>query len=580
MASSSSSSSSGINVKQKIEELSDNIKLGKDTILTEKSYSKENILDNYIHLDIFTGSFITGIILIIICIVYLFKSNADYISWIFGLILLILLPLTWINNLLKSSYSNYKWYITFCLFFGTILNFTAILMVILYTTRLNNRIKEYKTNQILKPGETPGKFHINPEITDNYQKIKILFITNLVLIIGTIMNFFVYEGERFKNGNTKIETNMSKNIYWWYSFIQNRILFMDNFITNMISYIPINGFLKMFLLFCTGFLFFLFFFFSFFIKFKTTFSEKGISSDPYLQNLINEFGYGLTGIFPKTEYDIVNFPNILVETAGPVDFAALSSFFLSFLIILISYFIHLIFKSYTRINSISTMSVSIIFSIFFLVNFLTIYYGNLFNSPKFGGNLDTTSGNITSQNYILFLLCFVFSLLGTPTIFMVFELIGRIFEVSIVGDLKTYFFPNSTTNKCNGRLLDFMFSCKNRVFISLILLFLSFFGLLFGIFRYGANFDGKKMGHWLSNNGSHTQVKLFIILIISLLVGWFFALHLKFNMFSFLYESIIQPSRIVLFTFAPLTILALSITQIIIANLSSKILGNPVITDG
>jgi hypothetical protein len=333
MASSSSSSSSGINVKQKIEELSDNIKLGKDTILTEKSYSKENILDNYIHLDIFTGSFITGIILIIICIVYLFKSNADYISWIFGLILLILLPLTWINNLLKSSYSNYKWYITFCLFFGTILNFTAILMVILYTTRLNNRIKEYKTNQILKPGETPGKFHINPEITDNYQKIKILFITNLVLIIGTIMNFFVYEGERFKNGNTKIETNMSKNIYWWYSFIQNRILFMDNFITNMISYIPINGFLKMFLLFCTGFLFFLFFFFSFFIKFKTTFSEKGISSDPYLQNLINEFGYGLTGIFPKTEYDIVNFPNILVETAGPVDFAALSSFFLSFLII-------------------------------------------------------------------------------------------------------------------------------------------------------------------------------------------------------------------------------------------------------
>jgi hypothetical protein len=561
------------NIKKKIEELSDNIKLGKDTILTEKAYSKENAIDNFIHLDIFTGSFLTGIILIIICIVYLFKSNTEYISWIFGLLLLVLLPLTWISNFLKSSNSNYKWYIAFCSFFGIILNFVAILMVVLYTTRLNNRIKEYKSNQILAPGKLPNKYHINKDITDNYQKIKILFTTNLVLCITIIMNFFVYEGEKYKNGKTKIETDMSKNIYWWYDFIQNKILYVDNIITKSIEYIPLHGFIKMFLLFCTGLLFF-----SFFIKLKTTYIDTTIS-DPYVQNLVDEFGYGLKGIYPAVGYEIVNFPNILVETAGPVNFAALSSFFLSLMVMLIIYFIILLIKSWkpTLIPNGGTL---IIFCGFFLINFLAFYYGNLNNSPKIGGKLDTTSGNILSQNYILFLLCFILSILGTPAIFMIFELIGRIYEVSLAGDLKTYFFPNSTTNICEGKWNDFKFSCANRVFISIILLLISFLGILFGIFSYGANFDGKKTGHWMSNEGNTTQVKLFVIAILSVMVGWFFALHLKFNMFSFIYQSVIQPSRMVLFTFAPLTLLALAITQIALADISSKILGNPVMTDG
>jgi hypothetical protein len=64
------------------------------------------------------------------------------------------------------------------------------------------------------------------------------------------------------------------------------------------------------------------------------------------------------------------------------------------------------------------------------------------------------------------------------------------------------------------------------------------------------------------------------------MVGWFFALHLKFNMFSFVYESVMQPSRFVLFSFAPLTVLALAITQIIIASTTSKVIGHPIKTDG
>ena len=93
------------NIK-KVETLSDNIKLGKDTILTEKYFSKGNTLDNYIHLDIFTGSFFTGIILIIICIIYLFKQNTEYLSWIFGLVLLVQKLSNEIGILIKKVFTK------------------------------------------------------------------------------------------------------------------------------------------------------------------------------------------------------------------------------------------------------------------------------------------------------------------------------------------------------------------------------------------------------------------------------------------------------------------------------------------
>ena len=99
------------------------------------------------------------------------------------------------------------------------------------------------------------------------------------------------------------------------------------------------------------------------------------------------------------------------------------------------------------------------------------------------------------------------------------------------------------------------------------------------MYGYGGSF-GKNSGHWLSNDGNNKFVKLFVIIIMSLMVGWFFALHMKFNMFYFLYDCVMQPSRAILFTLAPLTVVALAITQIIIADLTSKNIGNTIKTDG
>jgi hypothetical protein len=549
-------------------------KLGDDTILTQVSENNtEGQIDKFLHLDISTGSFFTGLALTVICIVYLFKRDSEYLCWIFGLILLVLLPLTWLGNFIKSINSKYKWYITFCLFFGIILNFTAILMVIIYTTKLNDRIKDYNATQVIQPGKAPLKYHINPDILSNYTKIKILFTTNLVLCITIIMNFFVYTGEQYVDP-TKIEPIMANNMYWWYKKIQNTFIWFDQLITSFISFIPIHGFLKMFFLFCGGFLFF---FFSFFVKLKTTYKDADIDTEER-QNLINEFGYGLKGIFPVNNFDIVNFPDILVETAGPVDFAALSSFFLSVIITLILWFTILLFKNvlfknipiknpFDKIKNPlppkigNGLGVFFLLCITFTINFLCLYLPNAY---------DTSSDNNNSKRYILFCLCFIFSLVGTPVVFMVFELLGRIIGISLAGDLKSRFFPNSTTNKCEGGK---PFDCPNRSIFSIILLIATFLGLLFGIYLNGK-------GSWMDHNGNNSRIKIFVITILSILVGWFFALHLKFNMFSFLYESVLQPARAILFILAPITVLGLSITQVVIASKSANLTGSSIKTDG
>jgi len=675
----------------------DKMQLGKNTILTEKVFSKSEQIDEFIHLDIFTGSFLTGLALTVICIVYLFEEKTEYICWIFGIFLLVLLPITWVGDFISSSSSKYKFYVGICLFFGIILNFTAILMVVLYTNGVNNRIKELKSKEVVKQGQNPSNFHINPNISHNYQMIKIMFTTNLVLCITIIMNFFVYEGENKSGSGSTKESKMSNNMYWWYKLVHDTFIRIDQFIISILEYLPIHGFIKMFLLFCAGFLFF---FFSFFVRLKTSWTNPQITSDSkdeyirsqsedYIQQLIKEFGYGLNGVYPKNDFDIVDFPNILVETAGPVDFAALSSFFLSVAFSVIIWFISLlipkksvkdgvkssmgvigqgiyntpgvigkgiyntpgviskgiyntpgviskgisnassaiigiskipkfrggnesnaiinysligilisfcislvvliitycgsagfIFLVYTAVLLLTlifggnTFGISILLGILFTANFLFLYFGNLGSSKQ-----DKSSNNKTSQNYILFCLCFLFSLLGTPVVFMVFELLGRIFGVSLAGDLKSYFFskqPNPKTCKD-----DSMLDCQWRVVYSTVLLCASFLGLLFGIFSYGTSFGkSESQSTWMSSNGNNSQIKIFVITIMSIMVGWFFALHLKFNMFSFLYESVMQPARFVLFFFAPITVVGLAITQIVLASVSAKLIGTPVNTDG
>ena len=566
---------------------------GQDTILTEKVYEnfgddKEKQVNAFIHLDIFTGSFFTLIALSIICVTYLFKQSTEYISWIFGLILIVITPISWIQNFIYASNSPYKMYVFGCLFCGIILNFAAILMVIIYTTILNKRIQDFKNNAVLAPGQKVTNLRINTNIIDNYNKIKIMFTTNLFLCIAIILNFFVYEQE--KKGSTTKEKNspytkMPEHISWWHNILPRIICFFDNKIVNWIDIIPMPGFLKMFFLFCGGFLFF---FFSFFVKLITTWKDPNIE-DPYVQNLISEFGYGLKGIYPASNFDIVNFPDILVETAGPVNFAALASFFITVVLFIIFEFLkNLLIKplitnfsgtgidkflsdkfhyKYTPHSGMLGIIINALDKIkylfFFFIVFLPIYFITL------GGKNNKSSSNIDSQNTILFILCFLLALLGIPFILMVLEIFSRILNFSIFNDIYSFIYNTCATN-----------ICKIRSIITITFLLISLFGISIGLFMYGGSLDGKNTGHWLSEKGNNKYIKLIVVLIMSLMVGWFCALHLKFNMFYFLYDCVMKPSRAVLFTFAPLAVVGLAITQVIIADLTAKEVGPPIRTDG
>ena len=87
------------------------------------------------------------------------------------------------------------------------------------------------------------------------------------------------------------------------------------------------------------------------------------------------------------------------------------------------------------------------------------------------------------------------------------------------------------------------------------------------IYRYSI-FDLNNTIKGDENNSSVLQ--LLTVLLIALSVGWFFGLSFHFDVFSFLFVLIFTPIKYVLKTFGPIAILALTITQIIIASTNAN----------
>ena len=73
------------------------------------------------------------------------------------------------------------------------------------------------------------------------------------------------------------------------------------------------------------------------------------------------------------------------------------------------------------------------------------------------------------------------------------------------------------------------------------------------------------------NNANVLQ--LFTVLLIAMTVGWFFGLSFHFDVFTFLFVLVFTPIKYVLKIFGPITILALTIVQVILASNSSNHIG-------
>lgn len=513
-------------------------------------YANLSELEKNIHLDINTGSFFTSVILIVICIVQLFNPATEYIAWIFGLFLLILFPITWFFDIIYN-YPNTpnKLYMLVCSSCGIVFEFFAVILTICLNSIIQTRVKEHN-DKFGVNASSDKSFKISDQVLTNTKNIKIMFTTVLVLLIGVVSNFFkTVESDNNKNNTGSV---MGKNMYYWMSWIP---AFLDTIDTNwqyLINWIPMDGFNKMFLLFLFGFCIFLS---PFFVKFYISFSQDDLTEEA--RELIKYYGYDKIGANPKINYDIINFPDIISETAGPVNFRVLACLllFITFFICMPVFFsivpsmgfLKLLgftdtLKHFFTLSTNSTgPGTQIIYGLLLFLLFICPFIPLMISPGSTGkDNIDVDTNNI-----LLFLLCFAFSFLGTPAIFMVFEFFFRIFNNPLSAMLS-----NLTSNMGKG------------IFAFIVIIFLT---LLLYPFSHGMSTN------WMRDYGNNKQIKFFTIVIMSLMVGWFVGLSWHFKMFSFVGKIAFVPIHYVLTIFAPITILALGITQVVLADASAKV---------
>jgi MFS family permease len=142
------------------------------------------------------------------------------------------------------------------------------------------------------------------------------------------------------------------------------------------------------------------------------------------------------------------------------------------------------------------------------------------------------------------LITFVFSLLSAPVALMVFEIFTLLFtkkSISQYGNLGWYLLV---------------------IILAIILGYMIPAAFTTDIFNVNNILTG-------TSNNSNT-IQLITVFLIAMTVGWFFGLSFHFEMFSLLFVIAFTPMKYVVKVFAPITILGLTITQIILASNASN----------
>jgi hypothetical protein len=159
---------------------------------------------------------------------------------------------------------------------------------------------------------------------------------------------------------------------------------------------------------------------------------------------------------------------------------------------------------------------------------------------------------------------------------MVFEFLLRFFGQPLSRYLKRGWYSSSDEDLVDSIISNLPFTNGrnvsdpyNWIVLSIIATFL---GLWFGILDSGIQ------QNWLDNNGNGKSIKMIVIFLISMIIGWFFAFSPYFQVITLLINIVMVPVKTVLFVLAPITILALSITQVALSDSANKVLGN--VSDG
>lgn len=543
--------------------------------ITPKTNIDTSTKQQWSHLDMGTAVFVTCIILFSICFSYLIPSsykdpdvfNIQFIALIISLCVTFIFPLSWFSSVIEYPPKNTKYYILICVFVGIILEFVALLMTMLTNNVAQERAKDYNANLSPADIEAKKKVVVSPYIIANNQYIYILFTTTIVLMIGCITTYFydevTLEKDMISSGiNIKPVSTMGSNIYWWLTFFYEKANDFDTWWHSVIGMLYLSSPLKIFILFAIGFLM-IFFIFVDLRLLSTPAKEKKADNLDYI---LDDNGNPTTS-FPNTTsplmqngvlilygedhnptpapvYKPIVYVRYLPNTFTPdaysnINLFGLLAFFLSFLICILIiptlYGIHSLLQYFMGLQTLSVLfspiPISLILIVTFLLSFLLLYF------------FFPTGSNMI---IIYFLITFVFSILSAPIVLIVIEL----FTLSFLG--------SSLTLTNIGWYLFFGL---------IILTWIFTFSYSSVIFNYTniVNNDAK------SNNANVLQI--FTVLLIAMTVGWFFGLSFHFDVFTFLFVLVFTPVKYVLKVFGPITILALTITQIILASNSSNQIG-------
>ena len=524
------------------------------------------------HLDIGTATFVMCIIAFSICFSYLIPAsynspevyNIQFIALIVALCFTFIFPLSWVSSTIEYPDRNTKYYILVCLFVGIILEFVSLLMTMFTNNSAQTQAKEYNANLNPEDIESKKMVVVTPSIIVNNQYIYKLFTTTIVLMIGCVATFFydevTIEKEMIASGvNVKPVSTMGTNIHWWLTFVYEKANDFDNWWHQVMDMIPIASALKMFILFVIGFLIMFFIFVDLRILSSPPSERKMNKSDykldkngnpltsfpnttsPLMQNgvfiLYGEDNIAESAPIRKPILNVRYLPNTFTpEAYSNINLFALLMFFLSFLICILIiptlYGIHSILQHFLNLNTLSILftpiPVSVILIVTFLLSFLLLY----FYCPP------------SSNMIILYILItFVFALLSGPVVLLLIEL----FTLT--------FFQSSLSVTGIGWYL----------FVGLI--------IAIWIVTFSLNTEIFNIGNMVNRDSSANILQLFTVLFIAMTVGWFFGLSFHFDMFTFLFVLVFTPIKYVLKVFGPIAVLALTVTQIILASESSNKIG-------
>ena len=369
-----------------------------------------------------TGAFFTITILLIINFVFLFKKNTSYISWIFGFVLFVLYPFTWIEELLKhSKYINSSATDTKVLYWGTIvsiliaiiLEITTLIIVIMTNDYFRKKNGDEKKDEPDEPEKENAK-NENKMIDQNTSNVKIMFVTTVALIMGMVINLFIVLSKTSSNDTELSRLKTGDSINQIVNFIPSKIDEFEKAWIGTLNLIRAPQLLKAFFLFCGGFL----------IPFFTIFVK--VSKD-------------------TLHYDVFFPPVFHTDIKSPVYFVFLALMLSSAVTFLATWL------AYTVIPFISSQST--------LVNFCAKITGIVsFILCNVLFNIEYPPKKYVME-YIYILISFCFAVLATPITFGVLDLFARLFNKSLVYD------ENKIRNTANVILFSIFVSYWLGIFL-------------------------------------------------------------------------------------------------------------------